>query len=48
MMPIGRSSRRENLPPVTGVEPTKLIRTQPREPHQGQQPRDGCTNRPDT
>jgi len=27
MMSIGRSSRRENLPLVMGVEPTTLIRT---------------------
>jgi hypothetical protein len=40
MMLIGRSSRRENLLRVTGIEPRFLIRTCPREPHQGQQPRE--------
>ena len=48
MMSIGRSSRRENLLSVTGVEPTYVIRTHLANHIRASSRENGCTNRPDT
>jgi len=48
MMLIGRSSRRENLLWVTGVEPMNLIRTWLANHIRASSRGNGCTNRPDT
>jgi hypothetical protein len=48
MMSIGRSSRRENLPQITGVEPMNLIRTHLANHIRASSRENGCTNRPDT
>jgi hypothetical protein len=48
MMSIGRSSRRESLLIVTGVEPMKVIRTCLANHIRASSRENGCTNRPDT
>jgi hypothetical protein len=48
MMLIGRSSGRENLLWVTGVEPKSLIRTHLANHITASSHENGCTNRPDT